>query len=262
MIVKYLAREGVRKTAIARRLGISRQTVYNTLARSHPVPKPRQKRGSKLDGFKDYIQSRLESFDLPSTVLYRELQEQGYTGRLTILREFIRPLKQSYTHRVVERFETDPGRQAQIDWGECGFITVDGVRRKLYVFVMVMGYSRMLYAQFTTSSKLPTLLMCLQMAFETLGIPKEILVDNMKQAVDQHDVATGVVRWNRTFLDFADHHGFVPSACPPYWPRAKGKVERGVGYIKTSFLEGRAFANLDDLNHQLQKGTAWARSST
>jgi transposase len=205
-----------------------------------------------LDAFTPYIRGRLEQFDLPCTVLLEELRGRGYQGGLTILQDFVRPLKQEFTLRVVERFETDPGRQAQIDWGECGTVTVGGQTRKLYVFVMVLGYSRMLYARFTTSSRLPVLLSCLQSAFEALGIAREILVDNMKQAVDQHDVDTGTVHWNQTFLDFADHHGFLPVACPPYWPRAKGKVERGVGYIKTSFLEGRAFAGLVDLNRQLQ----------
>jgi len=251
MLIKYLAGDGVPVVHIARRLGVSRQTVYNHLKREEPFPKPRARRGSMLDAFKGYVRARLEVFDLPCTVLLRELKDRGYGGGLTVLRDFVRPLKQEFTCRVVERFETEPGRQAQIDWGECGTITVDGECRKLYVFVMVLGYSRMLYARFTTSSRLPVLLWCLQSAFEALGIARELLVDNMKQAVDQHDVDTGTVHWNATFLDFAEHHGFLPVACPPYWPRAKGKVERGVGYIKTSFLEGRAFAGLADLNQQL-----------
>jgi transposase len=252
MQIKFLAAEGVQKAAIARRFGISRQTVYNRLKRSGPFPRPRPRRGSKLDGFRKYIRGRLERFDLPATVLFAELKKQGYKGGLTILREFVRPLKEEFTRRVTERFETLPGQQAQIDWGECGTIQVGGERKKLYVFVMVLGHSRMMYARFTTSSKLPVLLACLARAFAALGIPKGIVVDNMKQAVEQHDVTTGVVRWNKQFLDFAEHHGFLPVASPPYWPRVKGKVERGVGYIKSSFLEGRSFSDLDDLNRQLE----------
>jgi transposase len=251
MQIKFLAQEGVPKARIAERFGISRQTVYNHLKRTGPFPRPRPRRGSKVDPFKKYIRARLESFDLPGTVLFNELKARGYRGGLTILREFVRPLKEEFVRRVTERFETLPGQQAQIDWGECGMITVGGERKKLYVFVMVLGYSRMMYARFTTSSRLPVLLACLTRAFGVLGIPREILVDNMKQAVEQHDVTTGVVRWNKQFLDFAEHHGFLPVASPPYWPRVKGKVERGVGYIKTSFLEGRSFSDLDDLNRQL-----------
>lgn len=251
MQILYLAREGVPKDRIARQLGVSRQTVYNHLNREGAFPKPRSVRSSKLDAFKGYIQARLEQFDLPATVLLRELTPQGYTGGLTILREFVHPIKETFTRRVTERFETLPGHQAQIDWGECGSIQVGDSPHKLYVFVMVLGYSRMLFARFTTSTRLPALLQGLKDAFGVLGIPSEILVDNMKQAVESHDVTTGTVRFNRTFLDFSRHHGFLPVACPPYWPRVKGKVERGVSYVKSCFLEGRCFVDLKDLNHQL-----------
>jgi len=252
MQIKYLARQGMQKTKIADWLGISRQTVYNHLDRIEPFPKPRARRSSKLDPFRDYIRVRLEKFDLPATTLLRELRARGYEGGLTILRDFVRPLKAEFVRRVTERFETLPGQQAQIDWGECGTLVVDGERRKLYAFVMVLGYSWMMYARFTTSTRLPVLLACLSRAFEALGMPAELLVDNMKQAVDQHDVSTGTVHWNAKFLDFVEHHGVLPVASPPYWPRVKGKVERGVGYLKTSFLEGRSFTDLDDLNQQLQ----------
>jgi transposase len=251
MQIKYLARQGMAKTGIAERLGISRQTVYNHLNRTEPFPKPRKERPSKLHSFHDFIRARLEKFDLPATTLLRELRVLGYQGSLTILRDFMRPLKAEFVRRVTERFETLPGQQAQIDWGECGTITVDGQARKLYVFVMVLGYSRMMYAHFTTSTRLPALLGCLGRAFQVLGVPAELLVDNMKQAVDQHDVTTGTVRWNKQFLDFCEHFSVLPVASPPYWPRVKGKVERGVGYLKTSFLEGRSFTDLDDLNRQL-----------
>ena len=251
MQIKYLKEQGVCPSKIAKQLGVCRQTVYNHITREAPYPKVRTAQGSKLDDFKAYIRQRLAHFDLPATVLYEELKARGYEGKLTILRDFMRPLKTSHVLRVTERFETRPGQQGQLDWGECGYIDCDGERKKLYVFVLVLGYSRMMYARFTTSCRLPELLTCQKEAFSYLGVPREILVDNMKQAVESHDVLTGTVRWNRQFLDFADHYGFFPMACPPYWPRVKGKVERGVGYIKASFLEGRAFTDLDDLNDQL-----------
>jgi len=253
MHIKHLKQDGVKITDIAQRFGISRQTVYNHLNRTEPYPKPRQQRSSKLDPHKDYIRDRVSEFDIPATSLLRELRSRGYDGGLTILRSFVRPLKAELIQRVTERFETRPGRQAQIDWGECGTITVGGERKKLYLFVLVLGYSRMTYARFTTSMKLPVLQSCLKEAFSVLGIPSELLVDNMKQAVDQHDTVTGTVRWNAKFLAFCDHYGTLPSACPPYWPRVKGKVERGVGYIKQSFLIGRCFTDLKDLNHQLDQ---------
>jgi transposase len=252
MQIKFLAKQGIAKARIARMCGVSRQTVYNHLDRGEPFPKPRVERPSKLDAYMEYVRARLERFDLPATVLYAELVARGYAGGLTILRAYMRPLKQEFVRRLTERFETLPGQQAQLDWGECGMVTVEGRRRKLYVFVMVLGYSRMMYAHFTTSTKLPVLLGCMARAFAVLGVPAELLVDNMKQAVDQHDVTTGTVRWNATFLDFVEHHGVLPVASPPYWPRVKGKVERGVGYVKHSYLEGCTFTDLGDLNQQLE----------
>jgi len=254
LMIKHLAREGVPKSRIAAQMGVSRQTVYNQLKHEGAVPKPRPERTSKLDAFKAYLRSRLESFDLPATTLLAEIRQRGYRGGITILREFVRSTKQQICRRVTERFETVPGQQAQIDWGECGTIVVGGQRRRLYCFVFVLGYSRMMYARFTTSTRTAVLLGCLQQALRALGIPKEILVDNMKQAVEEHDARTGTVRWNRQFLGFCEHFGFLPLASPPYWPRVKGKVERGVGYVKRSFLEGRSFTDLHDLNQQLE---AW-----
>lgn len=262
MQIKFMADEGVPIAEIARRHGVSRQTVYNHLKRTVPYPKSRTSRASKLDPYKEYVRARLEHFDLPATVLKGEIEALGYGGGITILRDYVRPLKQEHERRVIERFETLPGRQAQIDWGECGTIEQGGQTRKLYVFVFVLGYSRRMYARFTTSLKRPALLACLKEAFERLGVPRELLVDNMKQAVDQHDVATGTVRWNRGFLDFCEHYDVLPVASPPYWPRVKGKVERGVGYVKRSFLEGRSFTDLEDLNRQLDvwiEGTADVR---
>jgi transposase len=251
MTIRYLAREGEQIATLARRFGLSRQTVYNHLARATAAPTPGPRRPSALDPFRDYLRTRLESFDLPAPVLLRELRTRGYTGGLTILRDAMRPLKAEQIRRVTERFETLPGRQAQADWGECGTITSGGETTKLYLFVLVLGYSRMCFARFTTSTRQPALFRCLQLAFDTLGIPTELLVDNMKQCVDRHDVATSTVHWAPAFLDFAEHYGVQPLASPPYWPRVKGKVERGVGYVKRSFLEGRTFVDLDDLNAQL-----------
>jgi transposase len=222
--------------------------VYNHLKEREEGGRERRPRSSKLDPYKKYLCSRLEQFDLPATVLLREIREQGYSGAATILKEFIRPIKRKKLKRLTERFETEPGGQAQVDWGECGLIEVQGVRRKLYVFVFLLGFSRMLFVKFTTSTRRHVLHRCLQEAFEQLGIPEEMLLDNMKQAVEAHTKEG--VRYAREFLDFCEHYGVLPVAAPPYWPRAKGKVERGVGYVKHSFLEGRSFTDVADLNCQ------------
>ena len=243
--------DGVPKAVIARRYGVSRQSVYNVLNASSEGKMGA--RPSKLDPFKEHVKARLEEFDLPATVLLREIKELGYGGGISILKEFVAECKGEQVAGVIERFETLPGRQAQLDWAECGTIIENGERRKLYAFVFVLGYSRMMFARFTTSMKQPVLLACLREAFERLGVPKELLVDNMKTAVDRHALGEEV-RFNSAFLDFCEHYEVLPVACPPYWPRAKGKVESGVKYLKGSFLVGREFTHLSDLNGQLD---AW-----
>ena len=250
--MKRDALDGVPIARIARRYGVSRQSVYNVLKSPSEV-EPGKIRPSKLEPFKDFVRDRLDEFDLPATVLLREIRELGYAGGITILKEYVSTIKQDSVRQVIERFETLPGQQAQVDWGECGTILEHGESKRLYLFVFVLGYSRVSFARFTTSTKQPVLLACLREAFERWGVPRELLVDNMKTAVDRN-VLGEEVRFNRGFLDFCEHYGTLPIACPPYWPRAKGKVEAGVKYVKTSFLTGRTFTTLADLNQQLD---AW-----
>jgi transposase len=249
LLIRHHAKEGEPISRISQRFGVSRQTVYNQLKHQGGHKGPCQPRPSKLNPHKPYLKVRLAEFDLPATTLLREIKAQGYTGSMTILKDFVRQVKGERVRAITERFETLPAQQAQVDWGECGLVWEDGQWKKLYVFVFVLGYSRMLFAKFTTSTKQPVFLAGLKEAFECLGIPRELLIDNLKQAVAHHD--RNGVRFNKTFLDFCEHYGTLPVAAPPYWPRVKGKVERGVGYVKSSFLAGRAFVDVPDLNSQL-----------
>ena len=120
---------------------------------------------------------------------------------------------------------------------------------RLYAFVMVLSFSRMLYIEFTRSMRVENLIRCHQNAFAAFGgWPRQILYDNMRQVV------VGPERINPRFRDFADHHGFAVRRHRPYRPRTKGKVERMVSYVKDNFLNARVFTGLDDLNAQ---GRAW-----
>ena len=178
--MKEKVKEGVPIARVAREYGVSRQTIYNLLAAASAPARERKPRGSKLDPFKAHIESRLARYDLPATTLFDEVRQRGYAGRLTTVKDFVRDVKAEAVREVIARFETDPGVQAQVDWGECGTIVEGGERRKLYLFVFVLGYSRMLFGRFTTSTRQPVLLGCLREAFERLGVPRELLLDNMR----------------------------------------------------------------------------------
>jgi transposase len=253
-----LKRQGLTVTQISTVTGFSRPTVRRYLQNpATPVYGPRVVQPSKLDPFKPYIEERLRAGVWNAVVLLRELKERGYDGSSTILREYIGPLRQSARVAAVRRFETPPGHQAQVDWGEIGDITTGahkttGTQRlKLSVFILTLGHSRAMFADAATDQTLGTLLRMHERAFEQLGgVPKEILYDRMKTVVLGMD-GRGEIQWNPVFLDFSGHWGFTPRLCRAYRPQTKGKIESGVKYVKGNFLCGRQADGLEDLRRQL-----------
>lgn len=249
MDVRLLQAQGLSQREIARRTGYSRNTVARLLRQAAPQPYRRPPRGSQLDPYKPYLRERCQAGALSGVRLLEELRPLGYTGSIDVLRRFLQTLRgveRAHTKATV-RFETPAGQQGQVDWGYCGaFPDAHGQPVKIYAFVMVRGFSRMLFVQFTTSMDLPQLLACHLEAFTFFGgWPRELLYDNMAQVKQP-----GSADWNPLFLDFAHHHGFIPKTCRVRRPRTKGKVERAIGYVKQNFLAGRAFADLAELNAQ------------
>ncbi|MDQ0191474.1 IS21 family transposase [Alicyclobacillus cycloheptanicus] len=206
-------------------------------------------RGSKLDPFKPYIQEQMQKGVLNAVRLLRDLRAQGYTGEVTILREYMRPLRPVVKAVATVRFETDPGKQAQIDLGEFPYIGLDQKRHKAICFVMVLSYSRMLYLEYIRGSDQLSILQALRNALEYFGgVPVTILSDNCKPLVLSND-GQGNVEFTPEYLDFAKYYGFLPKACKPYRSRTKGKIERPIRYIRQSFWPVE-FVDSADLNRQ------------
>jgi hypothetical protein len=132
------------------------------------------------------------------------------------------------------------------------FADEPGVIRIAWLFSLVLGYSRLLWARFVLHQDLQTVLRCHLAAFAALGgVPRQILYDRMKTAVTGED-AEGHIVYHRALVDFARHHGYHPKACRPYRAKTKGKVERPYRYLREDFFLARSFRHLDDLNAQLQ----------
>lgn len=248
MNVRFLHRQGHSIREIVRITGHSRNTVRRLLrAARAPTPQPRG-RPSRLDSFKPYLQERWQAYGLTAVRLLEEIKQQGFVGSVQTVRRYITTLRADarINKKLTVRFETPPGEQAQCDWAEVGrFPDPAGRPVRIYAFVMVLSYSRFLYVEFTRSMGVETLIRCHQNAFAFFGgWPKRILYDNMRQVV------VGPNRTNPRFLDFSRHYGFEPKRHRPYRPRTKGKVERSVLYLRESFLRGRTFAGVDDLNTQ------------
>lgn len=245
--------QGLSVRRIAKILGIARNSVRKYLrAPGVPQPKPRAPRRSKLDPYATYVRQRVATGVDNCVVLLRELQARGYTGRHTVLRDFVQPLRRRPAALATMRYETVPGEQAQVDFGYCKYAMPEGVTRGIWVFVLVLGWSRALYVEFVRRADTATFLRCHVNAFVALGgVPQRCLYDNPKIVVLDRDEA-GQPVWNPRFLDFALRVGFEAKLCHPYRPQTKGKVESGVGYVKGNFWPTAQFVDDADLNRQAQ----------
>lgn len=117
-VIKALHKRGVYQKDIATELGVHPKTASQALKRrSAPNPK-RKKRGSKLDPYIPKIDQLLQDGVWNAVVIWREIQADEYTGKLTILREYIQPKRPMRASRATVRYETAPGQQMQSDWGE------------------------------------------------------------------------------------------------------------------------------------------------
>jgi transposase len=256
VMILDLHREGLTVSAIARQLELDRKTVRKYIERGLEPPAygPRKPRSRRLEPFEPYLWQRVAAYPgLTGSRLLREIRERGYRGGYTAVTDFLREVRPAPIPPFEIRFETPPGHQAQVDFAQFQVVFTDesNVVRIVWLFSLVLGYSRLIWARFVMHQDLQTVLRCHLAAFEALGgVPAEILYDRMKTAVTGKD-DEGHIVYNRALIDFARHHGFHPRACRPYRAKTKGKVERPFRYIREDFFLARSFRNLDDLNRQL-----------
>jgi transposase len=224
-IIRELYQKGWTQTAIAKETGFDRKTIRKYL-NADELPERKtdgKKKEKKLDPYKDYLLQRIKEGTTNCVVLLEEIQAMGYTGKMTILRDFVRPYREKPKKQATLRYETPPGKQTQMDWAHVGKYLVNGQDQEIYAFVMVLGYSRMKYIGFTTNMNIETLMKCHMNAFSYFnGIPQQILYDNMKTVVLKHSPTE--IRFNRIFEDFLAYYGIIPKACRPKRPQTKGYV--------------------------------------
>jgi len=250
MDIWSLHRQGLSYRSIAKRVGLDRRTVQKYVeSEAFPVYHTRN-RASILTPYYGLIRDWLATDDYSATWIHDRLKLQGFTGSYDIVKRFVRQEIAKRARLAYVRFETEPGLQAQVDFSDFKVREPEGTESVYYLFAMVLGYSRVCYAEIVDRCTMKQFLECHQRAFGYLGgIPGEILYDNMKNVVIRHLV--GRVDWNRRFADFAAHYQFKPVACPPYSPWHKGKVERPFHYIRERFWRGYQFADLTHCNSDL-----------
>jgi transposase len=253
-MIRDMKDRGMSNREIARDLGISRNTVSKLLRTTRLTDHRKRKRGSKLDPYRDRIRELIHQHNLSSVRILEEIRKIGYNGGYTILKEYCRELRKDRRIQAVYRYETDPGKQSQVDFGEFGHMDIDGKSRKLYAFSMILGYSRMRYVEFTTDISTENVIRMHLNAFSFYGgFTDTILYDNMKQVVIDRKIRASESRFNQKFMDFAEYYGIVIRLCYPYRPETKGKIENTIKYVRYNFWSGRTFESLSDINAQCRE---------
>nr|WP_244505182.1 IS21 family transposase [Pelagibacterium luteolum] len=243
---------------IAQEFGCARNTVRRYLREGGVVPYRQPVRRTAFDGLDDWLRERFFRHEGNADVIRQELASEhgiviGLRSVELRVKRWRRELKAQ--KRATVRFETAPGHQLQIDFGDTK-VWIDGERVRIHVFVATLGYSRRLHIRASQRQRQTDWFEGMEGAFLRFGgVPAEVLIDNAKALVDHHDAVTREVKFNARLHAFARYWGFTPRACAPYRARTKGKDERGVGYVKKNAIAGRRFESWAAFEAHLDRWT-------
>jgi len=236
---------------VADALGVHHETVRRALNRDRGIHPGPQIRPSRLDPYKAFIAATLEQYPrLRATRLWAMLRDRGYAGSAVQVRRYVRTVRPAARTEAYFRLETLVAEQGQVDWGNFGAIPIGRARRVLSCFVLVLSWSRAVYARFALDQTLESFLRGHVEAFAALGgVPRTLLYDNLKSVVleryGEH------IRFHPRLLELAGHYHFAPQPCAVARGNEKGRVERMIQYLRHAFFAARRFASIEDLNAQL-----------
>src|SRR5512145_2095193 len=189
------------------------------------------------------------------------LRDRGYPGSAVQVRRYVRTVRPAARAEAYFRLDTLIGEQGQVDWGNFGALPIGRTRRVLSCFVLVLSWSRAVYARFALDQTLESFLRGHVEAFAALGgVPRTLLYDNLKSVVLER--VGDHIRFHPRLLELAGHYHFAPQPCAQYRGNEKGKVERAIQYLRSSFYAARTFVDVADLNAQFGRwrdDTAHAR---
>lgn len=239
--------------ALARAYGVDPKTIRAWRDRGAYRERSPRAYPSALDTFAEWLRLRAPEVEYNAAVLHRELVAQGFTGSPVVVRRFVQPLRAAARQTAATvRFETAPGQQAQVDFGQRR-VWIGAEAVVAHLFVCTLGFSRRLYTTAFRHERLDAVLQGHEQAFQHFaGVPAQVVVDNARPVVLAHrrDATSGrhEVVWHPRYADFAAYYGFRPWAHWPYRPQTKGKTESGVKYVQHNALAGKRFGSWDHLN--------------
>jgi transposase len=238
---------------IAAALGVHHETVRAAIAHDTQTVRRGTCRASGLDPYLPLIRDTLTQYPrLRATRLFEMVRARGYLGSVVQLRRLVRTIRPTAPPIVYRRLTTLMGEEAQIDWGAFGAIRIGRGVRPLSGFVMVLSYSRALFALFTLDQTLESFLRGHVEVFEACqGVARTLVYDNLRSAVLER--AGTAIRFHPRLLELAGHYHFAPRPCTPYRANEKGKIERQIHYLRQAFFAARPFVDVDDLNAQFRR---------
>jgi transposase len=238
---------------IAAEVGVHHDTVLRAIEAERFVNTGAQVRPTLLDAYKDFIIATLDEHPrLRATRIYEMVRDRGFPGSARQVRRYVATVRPAPRAEAYLRLDTLAGEQGQVDWGNFGKITVGHAQRSLSCFVLVLGYSRAVYARFALDQTLESFVRGHVEAFTALGgVPRNLLYDNLKSVVLER--VADHIRFHPRVLEMAGHYHFAPRPCAPYRGNEKGKVERTISYLRHSFFAARRFVSIEDLNRQLAR---------
>ena len=256
--MRRLAAAGWGRRRIAKELGCSPETVRKYLRQGGWQPYGKPSRSSTLDGQREWLRQRFLAHRGNADVVRQELaSEKGIQVSLRTVERAVEPWRRDLRNAALAtvRFETPPGKQLQADFGQC-LVSIGGERVRVHLAVLTLGYSRRLLVRAFRAEKQDHWLEALEEGFRHWGgVPHEVLVDNARALVSQHDPERQILVFAQRLNDFASYWGFKPRACRPYRARTKGKDERGVAYVKKNAIAGREFSSWAEFEAHLVRWT-------
>lgn len=238
-----------KKGTIALQLGVHHDVVDRVLA-NEGMPRPRLARSSKIDEYLPFILDTLRRWPkLTASRLYDMCRERGYKGSPDHFRHMVARYRPRPAAEAYLRLRTLPGEQAQVDWAHFGKVRIGRAERKLLAFVIVLSYSRAIFVRFFLGACIENFLRGHEAAFSHWGgCPRVCLYDNLKSAVLER--RGDAIRFNPLLVEFAGHYRFEPRPVAVGRGNEKGRVERGIRFVRTSFWPARRWSDLADLNAQ------------
>ena len=238
---------------IAAALGVHHDTVRAAIAHDTQGVRRGTCRATMLDPYLPFLCDTLAQYPrLRATRLFEMVKGRGYAGSVVQLRRAVRLIRPAATTTVYRRLTTLAGEEAQVDWGAFGSIRIGHGVRPLSGFVMVLAYSRAVFALFTLDQTLESFLRGHVEAFAAWpGVARTLVYDNLRSAVLER--AGTAIRFHPRLLELAGHYHFAPRPCTPYRANEKGKIERQISYLRQAFFAARTFVDVDDLNAQFRR---------